>query len=185
MNQIGSRQNHILKYIFGYILGIGIFIILIPYIIWHLSSMDNQIFRTPIVPVDTANIIIAAPIFVIGVIFLVWSNIFLVLKGRGGPTNIGKLSVSPKTKILVREGPYKYTRNPMAFGANSIYLSITIYFNSLGSLIVLVLFFFVVVRYVLVAEDKRLLRDFGADYLHYKQRTSMIIPLPLRKTEKG
>jgi protein-S-isoprenylcysteine O-methyltransferase Ste14 len=159
--------------------------VLIPCIIWYISFLDYQFFRIPIVPVNNLNIVIAAPIFVIGVMFVTWSNVFLLKKGKGGPTDIGPLTVSPRTIKLVTDGPYKYTRNPMVFGTHSIYLSISIYCNSLGSLIVWAIFLFVLVKCVLVEEEKRLKRDFGEDFLRYKEATSQIIPLPVRKPKNG
>jgi len=98
--------------------------------------------------------------------------------------DIGGVAISPRTKKLVTEGPYKYTRNPMVFGMNSIYMSIAIYLNSLGCLLVVALFFFLIVRSVVASEEKRLLSDFGDEYMEYKRKTPMIIPLPIRKTTR-
>jgi len=116
--------------------------------------------------------------------FVIWSNIFLLLKGKGGPTDIAGISISPQTKKLVIAGPYKYTRNPMVLGIHSTYISIAIYLNSLGCLIVLIIFFFMIVKYVVVAEEKRLFNDFGADYIKYKENTSMIIPFLKEKVSE-
>jgi protein-S-isoprenylcysteine O-methyltransferase Ste14 len=169
----------------GYVLGALIFLVFVPSVIWYLSLLDYPLFRIPIVPVDILNLIIAVPIFLGGVVFVVWSNVFLFFEGRGGPTDIGALSVSPRTQKLVTVGPYKYTRNPMVFGIHSLYLSTILYFNSLGSFIVWAVFFFVLVKYVLVEEEERLQRDFGDDYLRYKEITPRIIPLPIRKQSTG
>ena len=53
------------------------------------------------------------------------------------------------------------------------------------SLIVLAIFFLVIVTSVVAAEERRLLRDFGNEYLRYKEKTGVIFPLPMRKTEKS
>jgi protein-S-isoprenylcysteine O-methyltransferase Ste14 len=128
------------------------------------------------------RIIVSVLLIISGAIFVIWSNVFLLHKGKGGPTDIAGVSISPQTKKLVVEGPYKYTRNPMVFGVSSIYTSIAIYTNSLGCLIVLILFFLTIAKYVLATEEKRLLNEFGADYSEYKKNTSMLIPLPKKKT---
>jgi protein-S-isoprenylcysteine O-methyltransferase Ste14 len=180
MGQTEMQQNSVLRHILGYALGAAFFIILIPYALWYLSSLDYPVFNIPIVPIDNVNLIIAPPILIIGVVYVVWSNIYLLSKGKGGPTDFRGVSVSPRTQLLVRNGPYKHSRNPMVFGTNALYLSIVIYLNSLGCLIVLAIFFLLIVKYVVAEEEKRLLRDFGDDYLHYKEKTSMIIPLPAR-----
>jgi protein-S-isoprenylcysteine O-methyltransferase Ste14 len=46
----------------------------------------------------------------------------------------------------------------------------------------LILFFLTIAKYVLATEEKRLLNEFGADYSEYKKNTSMLIPLPKKKT---
>ena len=182
---MSKDQGNIIRFIAGYALGIGVFVILIPYGIWYLSSTGYYIFIIPIIPLDYVRIILSMLLFISGAIFVIWSNVFLLLKGKGGPADFAGISISPQTKKLVVEGPYKYTRNPMVFGANSIYASISIYLNSLGCLIILIIFFFILVKYVVATEEKRLLNDFGADYIEYKKNTSMIIPLPKKKTVKG
>ncbi len=72
INQMCGRQNNLFRYLSGYLLGIAIFLILIPYALWSVASIDNQVFQTRIVPADNANIYLAIPIFVVGVIFVVW-----------------------------------------------------------------------------------------------------------------
>ena len=180
-----NKKYNIIRYIAGYALGICIFIILIPYSLWYLSSTECFIFKLPIIPHNYTRIIVSALLFIIGSIFVVWSNIFLVFKGKGGPTDIAGVSVTPQTKKLVIAGPYKYSRNPMVFGANSIYIPISVYLNSLGCLIALIIFFLIIVKYVVATEEERLVNDFGADYIKYKENTYKIIPLPKKKTVKG
>ena len=181
---MSNDQNNSIRYIAGYVIGIGVFVLLIPYCIWYLSSTGYGIFSVSIIPFDYARIIVSLLLLISGALFVVWSNVFLLLKGKGGPTDIAGISISPQTKKLVKEGPYAYTRNPMVFGVHSIYISIAIYLNSLGCLIVLIIFFLTIVKYALRTEEKRLLNDFGDDYIKYKDTTSMIIPLPKKKKVK-
>ena len=173
--------RNIIRFIAGYVLGIGVFLILIPYGIWYLSSTGYYIFMIPIIPLDFVRIIVSMLLFISGAIFVIWSNVFLVLKGKGGPADVAGISISPQTKKLVVEGPYKYTRNPMVFGVSSIYTSLVIYFNSLGCLILLIICFLTLVKYVVATEEKRLFNDFGADYTEYREKTSKIIPLPRKR----
>ncbi len=130
------------------------------------------------------NYIIAIPLLIVGVIFAIWSNIDLLRIGKGGPTDIFNIAISPRTKKLVISGPYRYTRNPMVFGMNSIYFAIAVYLNSLISLIFVILFLLVITIYLRLAEEKRLLKDFGNEYLEYKRNVSMIIPFLSKKTNK-
>ncbi len=182
---MSKNQTNIIRVIAGYAVGIGVFLILIPYGIWFLSSTGYNIFIIPIIPLDYVRISVSALLFISGAIFVIWSNVFLVLRGKGGPTDIAGVSISPRTKKLVVDGPYKYTRNPMVFGVRSIYTSIAIYLNSLGCLIVVLLVFLTMSKYIIVTEEKRLLTDFGDDYIEYKKNTSRIIPFLKKKTVKG
>ena len=174
------QNNDILRHTIGYMVGTTVFLLLIPYLIWQVSLIDHVIFKTQILHNSEISFFVAMPFFAIGVLFVIWSNLFLVSEGKGGPTDIAGITISPRSKQLVTTGPYKYTRNPMAFGTNSIYLAIAIYLNSVGCLIATVLFFLVIVKGVVASEEQRLLKDFGDEYLEYRKKTSMIIPLPPR-----
>ncbi len=174
------QTNDIFRHTVGYMVGTTIFLLLIPYLIWQLSLIDHAIFKAPIVHSSEISLFAAIPVFAIGVLFVIWSNLFLVSEGKGGPTDITGITISPRSKQLVTTGPYKYTRNPMAFGTNSIYLAIAIHLNSVGCLIAIVVFFLLMVKVVVASEEQRLLKDFGDEYLEYRKKTSMIIPLPPR-----
>lgn len=173
-----KTQAALLRYLAGYALGISLFMILIPYTIWLLSSTDNILFKTHILPFDYVRLAVSIALFSVGMLFVVWSNTFLLFKGKGGPADIADITISPRTKFLVTQGPYKYTRNPMAFGANTVYISIAIYLNSLGCLIVTAIFFLLTIIYVIPMEERRLLDDFGTDYMKYKSETPAVIPRP-------
>jgi len=62
----------------------------------------------------------------------------------------------------------------MVFGMNSIYLSFSIYLNSLPALIFVIIFLLLVIAYFKLTEEKRLLRDFGEEYLEYKRNVPMM-----------
>jgi protein-S-isoprenylcysteine O-methyltransferase Ste14 len=185
MTEIDGHRDRIFRFVLGYVIGLGIFLVIIPYLIWYLSTVDILVFRTQILPFQYISTIVALPVFAVGAIFAAWSNIFLLWKGKGGPVDIGEMAISPRTKKLVTEGPFRYSRNPMVFGANSMYLSIAIYLNSLGCVIVVVLFLFLIVKMAIPYEERRLLRDFGDEYIEYKKRTPMFIPWPSGKNEEG
>ncbi len=181
---MNNRAISVSRYVAGYVLGIGVFLVLIPYVLWRLSAVEHFIFEIPILPFNCARITLSALLLMIGAVFVLWSNVFLVLRGKGGPTDVAGVSISPQTVELVVDGPYRYTRNPMVFGANSIYVSIAIYLNSLGCLAVLFVFFITFVKLVIRSEERRLLKDFGDDYEEYRDRTAMIIPWLGRKASE-
>lgn len=169
------------KLILGYVLGFLIFIIIIPSMIYWISHINHIFFRITICNYPTLRIIIAGILFTTGLIFTTWSNLDLFRKGKGGPTDVFNVEISPRTKKLVTNGPYNYSRNPMVFGVNSFYFSIAFFTNSLASLLFCSIFLTTIILYIKLTEEKRLLRDFGKDYAKYKKKVSMLIPFPKRK----
>ncbi|MHC1774202.1 MAG: isoprenylcysteine carboxylmethyltransferase family protein [Lentimicrobium sp.] len=165
------------RYIIGYILGFTIFIVLIPAGLYILSWLDYLLQGRVIIGSEIFRYILSSLIFVVGAGFVAWSNIFLFKAGKGGPFDAFGVSISPQTRKLVTTGPYKYTRNPMVFGALSVYLSIVLYLNSIVGLMCLIIFIIMIVMILKLSEEKRLLKDFGDEYADYKKRISMIFPL--------
>jgi protein-S-isoprenylcysteine O-methyltransferase Ste14 len=165
------------RYIIGYIVGFTIFIVLIPFGLYKLSQLDYLLSHRVNFHSDILQYVISSLIFIVGTCFAIWSNIFLFKIGKGGPLDALGVSISPQTKKLVTTGPYRYSRNPMVFGAFSIYFSIILYLNSIIGLICLILFLVIMVIYLKLSEEKRLLKDFGDEYLEYKKKVSMIFPI--------
>lgn len=166
------------KYIIGYIVGFLIFVIVIPFLIYFISQIGHSFFKIPIISSTVFRLIIAMILFVFGVILIIWTNIDLFRIGKGGPTDVFNIEVSPRSKKLVITGPYRFTRNPMVLGTNLVYFAIAIFINSLASLIFCLSFFIIIIFYLKMTEEKRLLRDFGNEYCEYKKRVPMIFPFP-------
>jgi protein-S-isoprenylcysteine O-methyltransferase Ste14 len=169
------------RYGAGYLIGFSVFFLAIPYGL----SVVTKIFHGAAwnhIPLDPSVLLSLSVLFGIGGLFFVlWSNLALLLKGKGGATDVFNVAISPRTKHLVVTGPYRYTRNPMVFGAFSSYGALALYWNSLPTL-ALVAAFFVTMRYYLkVTEEKRLLKDFGQEYEEYRKRVPMIIPWPFKQ----
>ena len=123
------------KLIVGYIVGFLIFVITVPYLIYLVSRIEYIFFKLPIIGSAVYRLILVGILFIIGMTFVIWSNIDLIRIGKGGPTDLFNVKISPRSKKLVVAGPYSFTRNPMVLGINSIYFAIAIFINSLGSLI--------------------------------------------------
>ena len=171
----------ILRHLLGYAFGITVFLILIPLGVYDLSQVVDTSLGLPRFHDAPVRLVIAIPLLASGVVYVLWSNVFLVLRGKGGPAEGFGVAISPKTERLVATGPYRNTRNPMVFGALSIYYSIAVYLGSIGGLLILLLFTAVVPLYLKRAEEPRLLAEFGGEYEKYRERVSMIVPLPVKK----
>jgi protein-S-isoprenylcysteine O-methyltransferase Ste14 len=166
-----------LRYIIGYIIGITIFVVLIPFGLYKLSQVDCIFSGRIIFHSDIFRYILSSLIFLLGIYFAIWSNIFLFMIGKGGPVDVLGVSISPQTKKLVTSGPYRYSRNPMVFGAFSLYLSIVLYLNSIFGLLCVIAFLVLMIMYLKLSEEKRLLKDFGDEYIEYRKKVSMIFPV--------
>lgn len=170
------------KHIFGYLIGFILFFLLIPYGFYKLSQFDNIIFNGRIlIGLKALRLGLFSIAFIVGAIFAIWSNLFLFTIGKGGPTDAFGVSISPQTKKLVTIGPYQLSRNPMVFGAVSLYTSIVILLNSITGLLVLILFIFLIILYLKQSEEKRLIKDFGQEYIDYRSKVSMIFPLKFKR----
>jgi protein-S-isoprenylcysteine O-methyltransferase Ste14 len=175
------EKDEFKKHVIGYAVGFSVFLLVIPVFI-YISSEFFGFF--PLFLSKEINYLISIPLFLIGIIFAFWSNIDLFRIGKGGPTDVFGIALSPRTKKLVISGPYRYTRNPMVFGMNAIYFSLAIFLNSWISMALVALFLLIIIVYLKFTEEKRLMKDFGEKYLEYKRKVPMIFPLPKRRGDK-
>ncbi len=177
-------MNEDKKMILGYIVGGLLVILLVPSVIYLITSLIDNVYRVEIFrnPIIKWTIIII--LFVTGFIYGIWSLIIQNTVGQGGPVEIGNIEISPKTKNLVVSGPYKNTRNPMLFGAFLMYLAFALFINSLTSVVIVCALFVFMLTVVVKMEEKRLLKDFGDQYEEYRKTVSRFIPWFQRKNKK-
>ncbi|MEI6696713.1 MAG: isoprenylcysteine carboxylmethyltransferase family protein [Bacteroidota bacterium] len=171
----------IIRHIVGYCLGMSIFILLIPFALFEISKTDRILLNFNLIDNLFLRVAVSLPFFLTAVFFMLSSNIFLLKIGKGGPAEGFNIAISPRTKKLVSNGPYSYTRNPMVFGALSLYFSIAIFLNSLLCLISVFILLIIVYCYLIFSEEKRLLKDFGKDYQDYKKKVPMLFPFKKNK----
>ena len=159
-----------IKNIFGYFVGIVLFLVVIPTLMWVISV--NLILNISLIGVN----IIGALLMAVGVFFMIWSNIDMVKIGRGCPTDGFNISLGERTKKLIVQGPYKYTRNPMLFGTFVFYVGLALLLNSYSALIVPIVFILYMVWHVKKYEEPTLYNDFKEEYIEYKKRTPLLFP---------
>jgi protein-S-isoprenylcysteine O-methyltransferase Ste14 len=170
-------MSETMRYILGYILGMTVFLFLVPFGLYELSKMDFLFGSKDMIHSTIIRIALALPFFTVGACFAIWSNIYLFKIGKGGPAEGLGISISPRTKHLVTSGPYRYSRNPMVFGAFSLYVAIALFLDSMNGLICLFAFLPFGIIYLKASEEKRLLKDFGDEYIEYKKSVAMLFPL--------
>jgi protein-S-isoprenylcysteine O-methyltransferase Ste14 len=169
------------KMLLGYIVGGSLVIVLVPSIIYIITSLFDRVYRLEIIQNSIIRWIIIIIMLVTGLIYGIWSLIIQNTIGEGGPVEIGNIEISPKTKNLVVSGPYKNTRNPMLFGAFLIYLAFALFINSITSVVIVCAIFVFMLTVVVKMEEKRLLKDFGNQYEEYQRKVSKFIPWFQRK----
>jgi protein-S-isoprenylcysteine O-methyltransferase Ste14 len=174
-------MNEDKKMIIGYIVGGLLVLVLVPSMIYIITSLLDNVYRLVIINNLIIKWIIIILLLAIGLVYGIWSVIIQNTIGEGGPLEIGKIEISPKTKSLVVSGPYKNTRNPMLFGTFSIYLAFAFFINSITSVVLVCAIFVFMLTVVVKMEEKRLLGDFGNQYEEYRKKVSMFIPWFQRK----
>ena len=174
-------MNEEKRMLFGYIVGGLLVIVLVPSIIYTITSLLDNVYRLEIIQNSIIRWVTIIILFAVGLLYGIRSVIVQNTIGQGGPVEIGNIEISPKTKNLVISGPYKFTRNPMLFGTFLIYLAFALFINSITSVVLVGAIFTFMLTVVVKMEEKRLLNDFGSQYEEYRKKVSMFIPWFHRK----
>ena len=152
------------SHIIGYLLGLLIFVIGIPALMWWGSGRPF-----PYVP-DTLIRYMVAALYAIGGLGLsIYSIVYMRVVGKGNPFDAYNHEVAPRTRHLMTEGPYRLCRNPMLVGIYLYDIGVLVW---LWTALPLLVFLVEVILLTLQVrcEEKRLEKDFGQEYLDYKQR---------------
>ena len=85
-----------------------------------------------------------------------------------------KTTISPltpsETTVLVTEGMYRYSRNPMYLGLLLLTFSSTIWFGTWLGLILNIMFIFLINFLQIIPEEEALQEIFGDEYADYKKK---------------
>lgn len=99
-----------------------------------------------------------------------WTNVVQFTVGRGTPVPL------VPTRRLLTEGPYSWTRNPMALGTVVYYFGLAVARGSLGNLALGAGFGAALAGYIRLVEEKELERRFGRAYVEYRSRVPFLLP---------
>ena len=152
----------------GYILGFLIFVAGIPALMWWVSGRPFPWLP----PIHWA--VISALLMLPGLTLSIWSIVYMKKVGEGNPLDAYNHEIAPRTKHLMTDGPYRFTRNPMLLGVYIYDIGVLLWLLSWWPFIVFaaeVILLTLQVR----SEEKRLEEDFGDEYRTYKQNTSRYI----------
>ena len=152
-----------MKNVLGYLLGFLLFVAGIPALMWAVSGRPFP--WAPALPWA----LVAAVLAVAGLTLSVWSIVHMKKVGEGNPFDAYQHEVAPRTKHLMTDGPYRFSRNPMLVGVYVYDIGVLVWLLSAWPLAVFaveVVFLTLQVR----SEEKRLEKDFGDEYRAYKQK---------------
>jgi protein-S-isoprenylcysteine O-methyltransferase Ste14 len=99
---------------------------------------------------------------VLGIGIAAWGRVMLVKSG----TNVNPYK---PTSSIVSAGPYRFTRNPLYLGLQSLFLGLSFLFGTWWGFVLLVPAFVILHYGVVLREEAYLERKFGAVYLSYKR----------------
>ena len=147
---------------FGYILGFVVFVAGIPALMWLVSGRPF-----PWVP-SLPWAVLAVALMIIGLSLSIWSIVHMKKVGEGNPFDAYNHELAPRTKQLMWDGPYKYTRNPMLVGVYIYDLGVLLWLQSWWPLAVFAIEV-VLLTLQVRSEEKRLEADFSDESRAYKQ----------------
>ena len=151
-----------MKNAYGYLLGFLVFVAGIPTLMWWVSGRPFPWVPTPLVA------IVSAILMIVGLALSIWAIVHMKKVGEGNPFDAYNHEVAPRTKHLMTDGPYRFSRNPMLLGIYIYDIGVMLWLLSWWPLLVCaveVFFLTVQVR----SEEDRLEKDFGDEYRNYKQ----------------
>jgi protein-S-isoprenylcysteine O-methyltransferase Ste14 len=152
--------------------------------IWVVSPLMGKFIDT--FYFNYPKILTDAPLFMVGGLLLIllgccltgWTIWLFKIKGQGTPNP----KLPPKTLII--SGPYKFSRNPMAFGGFLTLLGegLVYYSPSLG--VIALAFAVIIYLNAMLVEEPELRRRFGAPYEEYLQQAPRFLPNPFKFYKK-
>lgn len=159
----------ILREIAGYVLGLVVFVGLMPTLMWLASGRPSIVAVAPV-----WLIVVGLAMMLSGLALSLWSIIHMRHVGKGNPFDAFGHEVAPRTRHLMTDGPYRFSRNPMLLGVFVLLIGMIVILHTWQAVLIFALFVAIMLRQV-ASEEKRLAKDFGDEYAEYCKHTRRII----------
>jgi protein-S-isoprenylcysteine O-methyltransferase Ste14 len=116
-------------------------------------------------------IVFPTPYNLIGIVILsLGTYILLNANGKFERANTN-IKTFDQPGQFVRDGIYRYSRNPMYLGFTTMLMGVWIMLGALSPLIGVLLFTIATDRWYIAFEEKAMTEKFGQDYLAYQKQT--------------
>lgn len=155
--------------IIGYVLGLVIFIIGIPFVMYLASGSPD------LIQINLIQWIFLILLAIIGIGLSIWSIVYMKNVGKGNPFDAFNHEFAPRTSRLMSDGPYGICRNPMLLGVFIYHIGVIIALLSLGALIVFIIEV-IIMNIQVKKEEQRLRNDFGDEYEEYTKQVKRFLP---------
>jgi protein-S-isoprenylcysteine O-methyltransferase Ste14 len=153
----------------------AVFFVCLIFLAIAVSFRVDSFFGFPVFVSKSYGAVISIPVLIGGALLWFWS-VWRFLKTKGTP-----IPVNPPP-VLVTDGPYAYSRNPMLTGVFLMLAGIGVLFGSVTlTFIATPVFVFVSILEFKYIEEPELEKRFGKAYVAYKKKTPIIIPRLHRK----
>lgn len=153
----------------GYLLGLIIFIIGIPYVMFLASGSPN------LAEIGLMRWIILIVLAAAGIGVSIWSIIYMKNVGGGNPFDAFNHEVAPRTTSLMTDWPYGICRNPMLLGVFIYHIGVVIALLSIGSVVIFIIEA-LIMNVQVKREEQRLKNDFGKEYMDYVKKSNRFLP---------
>ncbi len=160
-----------LRYFVPYLL----IFLLMPICTYLFGTWFDLILSLPPFPPFPFNILLGLLVMLGGAVVGVRATRQLREVGKGLPW--GEAEEESQSTVLITDGIFAYTRNPMTFGYTLLPLGMGLLFRSLG-MAVFIPFIVLVIQVIIIKkrEEPSLELRFGEKYRTYKKNTPFLIP---------
>jgi protein-S-isoprenylcysteine O-methyltransferase Ste14 len=152
--------------------------IIVPLVMWVITPLlgkflDTLYFPYPnILAGSIPLILVGAALMLGGMVLAFWTIYLFKTIGEGTPNP----TLPPKNFVV--SGPYRFSRNPMAFGGLLILLGESALYYSPSLLGLSIVYGVVIYLNAMLIEEPALKERFGAPYLDYLRRVPRVFPNP-------